>query len=102
MAYLTKVIIAYSKEKKNHLLFSPIDLETSDKLNEFFASENGFALQRLLSEVNPNDVNIELNDLFKFDSTKILESRTLSEFVSGKKTDRISKLHLPVYFLVTI
>jgi hypothetical protein len=60
-------------------------LESTDKLNEFFASENGFALQRLLSEVNANDMNIDFNDLFKSDSTKLLDSRTLSEFVSGKK-----------------
>jgi hypothetical protein len=54
-------------------------------LNEFFASDKGFALQRLLSEANANDVNLELNELLKFDSTKLLDSRTLSEFVSGKK-----------------
>ncbi len=60
-------------------------MESTDKLNEFFASENGFALQRLLSEVNANDMNIDFNDLFKSDSTKLLDSRTLSEFVSGKK-----------------
>ena len=65
--------------------FFHIDSESSDKLNEFFASENGFALQRLLSEVNANDINLEFNELIKFDSTKLLDSRTLSEFVSGKK-----------------
>ena len=58
-------------------------MESSDKLNELFASGNGFTLQRLLSEVGANDVNIDMNELMKYDSTKILDSRTLSEFVSG-------------------
>ncbi len=59
-------------------------MESSDKLNEFFASENGFALQRLLSDAN--DMNIDFNELFKSDSTtKLLDSRTLSEFVSEEK-----------------
>jgi hypothetical protein len=63
--------------------------ESSDKLNEFFASENGFTLQRLLSEVNPNDANLELNDLFKLDSTKLLDSRTLSEFLRSESFDQL-------------
>jgi hypothetical protein len=53
-------------------------------LNELFASGNEFTLQRLLSEANANDVNIDMNELMKFDSTKLLDSRTLSEFVSGQ------------------
>jgi hypothetical protein len=68
-------------------------LESSDKLNELFASGNGFALQKLLSEAGANDMNFDMNELMKFDSTKLLDSRTLSDFVSGKKinmTHRIS------------
>jgi hypothetical protein len=55
-------------------------------LNELFASGNGFALQRLLSEVNTNDLNFDLNEFMRSDSMNLLDARTLSEFVSGKKT----------------
>jgi hypothetical protein len=55
-------------------------------LNELFASGNGFALQRLLSEVNPNDLNFDLNEFMRSDSMNLRDARTLSEFVSGKKT----------------
>jgi hypothetical protein len=61
-------------------------MESSDKLDELFASGNGFTLTKLLSEAGATDINLDMNELLKFDSTKLLDSRTLSEFVSGKKT----------------
>ena len=60
-------------------------MESSDKLNELFASGNGFTLTKLLSEVGATDFDLDMDELLKFDSTKKLDSRTLSEFVSGKK-----------------
>jgi hypothetical protein len=60
-------------------------MESSDKLDELFASGNGFTLTKLLSEAGATDINLDMNELLKFDSTKLLDSRTLSEFVSGKK-----------------
>ena len=48
----------------------------SDKLDELLAGENGFTLQRLLSEFSGTDFNIDANNMIKIDS------QTLSEFVS--------------------
>jgi hypothetical protein len=72
------------KTRNNYLKYFPIGFESSDKLNELFASGNEFTLQRLLSEIGNNDANIDMNELIKLDSMKFLDSRTLSEFVSGK------------------
>ena len=69
----------------------PIDSESTDKWNELFASGNGFTLQRLLSEAGVNDVNIDMNELAKIDSNRLLDARTLSEFVSKKQA--IAQLH---------
>ncbi|CAF0886028.1 unnamed protein product [Rotaria sp. Silwood1] len=65
------------------------DLESSDKLNELFADGNEFSLQRLLSEVGANDANIDMNELMKLDSTKLFDSRTLSEFLRSESFDQL-------------
>ena len=59
----------------------PIESGSFDKLNDLFASGNEFTLQRLLSDVG-NELPLDINDLLKFDSVKMLDSRTLSDFVS--------------------
>ncbi len=60
-------------------------MESCDKLNELFANDNEFTLHRLLSDIGVNDMNIDMNDLSKFDPMKLLDTRSISEFVSGKK-----------------
>ncbi|CAF2373870.1 unnamed protein product [Rotaria sp. Silwood2] len=65
------------------------DLESSDKLNELFANGNEFALQKLLSEVGANDINIDMNELMKLDSTKLFDSRTLSDFLRSESFDQL-------------
>jgi len=60
-------------------------MESTDKLNELFANGNEFTLHRLLSDIGVNDMNIDMNDLVKFDPMKLLDTRSISEFVSGKK-----------------
>lgn len=72
-----------TNEKKIDFLFR-IGFELSGKLSDLFADGNGSTLQRLLSEANVNDNNLDFSDLFKLDSNKQLDSRTLSEFVSGE------------------
>ena len=59
-------------------------MELSDKLNELSADGNEFTLHRLLSDIGANDLNIDMNDLVKFDPLKILDARSISEFVSRK------------------
>ncbi len=99
MAHLTTV--RPSSKIFTHLFSShSIDLETSDKLDEFFASGNGFALQKLLSEANVNDPTLDLDQLLKSDS--LLGSKTLSEFVSGKKFPLEFRNNLFYSFLATI
>ena len=58
-----------------------IESDSFDKLNDLFASGNQFTLQRLLSEMG-NEIPLDMNDLIKLDSVKMLDSRTLSDFVS--------------------
>jgi hypothetical protein len=60
-------------------------MESSDKLNELFTDGNEFTLHRLLSDFGGNDMNIDMNELVKFDPTKLLDTRCITEFVSGKK-----------------
>jgi len=60
-------------------------VDPSDKLNELFANGNEFTLHRLLSDIGVNDMNIDMNELVKFDPMKLLDTRSISEFVSGKK-----------------
>lgn len=77
-------------------------MESSDKLNELFADGTEFTLHRLLSDFGVNDLNIDMNDLVKFDPMKLLDTRSFSEFVSGKKcsyfrsfsSSEIMKLHI--------
>jgi hypothetical protein len=63
-------------------------MEPSDQLNELYANGNEFTLHRLLSDIVANDLNIDMNDLVKFDPIKLLDTRSLSEFVSGKKPSK--------------
>ncbi|CAF1394155.1 unnamed protein product [Adineta steineri] len=65
------------------------DLESFDKWNELFTNGNSFSLQRLLSEAGVNDVNIDMNELKKLDSTELLNARTLSEFLRSASFDQL-------------
>ncbi|CAF0844329.1 unnamed protein product [Adineta ricciae] len=65
------------------------DSESTDKWNELFASGNGFTLQRLLSEAGVNDVHIDMNELAKIDSNRLLDARTLSEFLRSESFDQL-------------
>ncbi len=60
-------------------------MESSDKLDELFANGDEFTLHRLLSDIGVNDMNIDMNELVKFDPMKLFDARSISEFVSGKK-----------------
>ncbi len=60
-------------------------MESSDKLNELFANGTEFTLHRLLSDIGVNDMNIDMNDLVKFDPMKLLDPKNFSEFVSRKR-----------------
>ena len=87
-------------------------MESSDKLNEFFADGNQFTLHRLLSDIGINDMNIDMTDLVKFDPMKLLDVRISNESFSGKKllffsflplsyeitTEREKTLSLPLFF----
>jgi hypothetical protein len=48
-------------------------MESSDKLNELFADGSQFTLHRLLSDFGVNDMNIDMNDLVKFDPMRLLD-----------------------------
>jgi hypothetical protein len=72
------------------------DMESSDKLNELFADGNQFTLHRLLSDFGVNDMNIDMTDLVKFDPMKLLDVRSISEFVSGK--EKTSCFFLPLNY----
>lgn len=64
------------------------DMESSDKLNELFTDGNEFTLHRLLSDMPVNDLNIDMNDLVRFDPMKILENRSISEFLQCDSFDQ--------------
>ena len=68
-----------------YLLLFSTDIEPSDKLNELFANGTEFTLHRFLSDRGVNDMNIDMNDLVKFDPMKLLDARSFSEFVSMTK-----------------
>lgn len=70
-------------------------MESSDQLNELFTDGNEFTLHRLLSDMPINDLNIDMNELVKFDPMKMLDNRSISEFVSGKIPKFFSFLFLP-------
>jgi len=53
-------------------------MESSDKLNELFANGTEFTLHRLLSDIGVNDMNIDMNDLVKFDPMKLLDPKGFS------------------------
>lgn len=59
-------------------------MENSDKWKELLASRSSFTLQRLLSEIDPKDLNLNADDLLKFDSFK-LDTQALNDLVSGNK-----------------
>jgi hypothetical protein len=63
--------------------------ESSDRLSELLATGDGFALQKLLSEAGNNDANIDMNELFKLDSMKFPDARTLSEFLRSESFDQL-------------
>lgn len=82
MAYLTKVSSRWSNTLVANTHLSLLDMESSDKLNELFPNGTEFTLHRLLSDIGVNDMNIDMNDLVKFDPMKLLDARSFSEFVS--------------------
>lgn len=87
MAYLTTVgRRCFSLALTDILSLS--DMDSFDKLNDLFASDDGCTLQRFLSEIGANDVNFDMNDLLKLDSGKGFDCRTLSEFVSLTQSSR--------------
>lgn len=63
-------------------------MESSDKLNELFADGTEFTLHRLLSDFGVNDLNIDMNDLVKFDPMKLLDTRSFSEFLQCDSFDQ--------------
>jgi hypothetical protein len=69
------------------------DLESSDKLNELFANGTEFTLHRLLSDFGVNDINIDMNDLVKFDPMKLLDAKSVSEFLQGDSFDQINTIN---------
>ncbi|CAF3347521.1 unnamed protein product [Rotaria socialis] len=64
------------------------DLESSDMLNELFAGGNEISLRQLLSDFSATDT-FDADELMKLDSTKLLESRTLSEFLRSESFDKL-------------
>ncbi|CAF2391489.1 unnamed protein product [Rotaria sp. Silwood2] len=66
------------------------DWESSDKLNELFTNGNEFTLHRLLSDIGVNDVNFDMNDIAKFDPMKLLDTRSLSEFLQYDSLDQMN------------
>ncbi|CAF3337766.1 unnamed protein product [Rotaria socialis] len=66
------------------------DAESSDKLDEFFANGNEFTLHRLLSDINSADLNIDMNEIAKFDPMKLFETRSLSELFQCDSFDPIN------------
>lgn len=65
------------------------DWESSDKLNELFANDNEFTLHRLLSDISGNDLNIDMNEIVKFDPIKLLDTRSLSDFLQCDSSDQM-------------
>jgi hypothetical protein len=74
------------------------DMESSDKFDELFASGNGFALHRLLSDMGASgDCNIDLNELLKFEPMKVLDPRSLSELLqSDSFVDQLMASSAPI------
>ncbi|UJR35804.1 hypothetical protein I4U23_028552 [Adineta vaga] len=66
------------------------DMESSDKINEFFANGTEFTLHRLLSDFGVNDMNIDMNDLVKFDPMKLLDTRCFSEFLQCDSFEEVN------------
>lgn len=64
------------------------DMENSDKWKEVFASENSFALQRLLSEYASKDFNFNTDGLMNFDSFK-LDTQTLNDLMRSESFDQL-------------
>ncbi|CAF0828173.1 unnamed protein product [Adineta ricciae] len=68
-------------------------MESSDKLNEFFANGTEFTLHRLLSDIGCNDTNIDMNDLVKFDPMKLLDARSFNEIF---QCDSFEEVNTPI------
>ncbi|CAF2174045.1 unnamed protein product [Rotaria magnacalcarata] len=66
------------------------DVESSDKLDEFFANGNEFTLHRLLSDISSADLNIDMSEIAKFDPMKLFEARSLSELFQCDSFDPIN------------
>lgn len=61
-------------------------MEKSDKWKELFASGDSFALQRLLSELDPKDLNLTNDELLKLDSFKF-DAQAINDLVSENKNN---------------
>ena len=68
-----------------HFFNEITDSESFEKFNELFADGNELNIQRLLSEINSDDVNMDISELTRSDSNKLLDFQTLTEFVSQSK-----------------
>ncbi|CAF3628112.1 unnamed protein product [Adineta steineri] len=68
-------------------------MESSDKLNELFADGSEFTLHRLLSDFGVNDLNIDMNDLVKFDPVKLLDAKSFGDFLQYDSFDEINTLN---------
>ncbi|CAF0754907.1 unnamed protein product [Rotaria sp. Silwood1] len=66
------------------------DWESSDQLNELCANSNEFTLHRLLSDINANDLNFDMNDIAKFDPMKLFDTRSLSEYLQCDSSDQMN------------
>lgn len=64
------------------------NMENSDKWKELLASGNSFTLQRLLSEIDPKDLNLNPDDLLKFDSFK-LDTQALNDLMRSESFDQL-------------
>lgn len=57
-------------------------------MSEFLTSNNEFQFHRFLSDLNGNEIRIDMDDTLKFDAIKNSETRILTDFVSVKSNVR--------------
>jgi len=61
-----------------------------DELSEFLTSNNEFQFHRFLSDLNGNEIRIDMDDTLKFDAIKNSETRILTDFFAGDSFDQIN------------
>lgn len=75
--------------KSTSLLSKDMEL-SSDTLTEFFTSNDEFAFHRLLSDVNGNEIPLDMIDLAKFDTMKNLDNRSSTDFLPCDSFDQMN------------